>query len=81
MLCTSLIASSAEIARGPRPPFGWRRGGPVCFVAPPQRCAGASPSSSLRASGAAALATNVIVIVERGTKVMSPLTAGPRLMD
>ena len=47
---TSLTTSDAEIARDPRPPCGWRRGGPVCFVAPPRRCAPASPASSLRAS-------------------------------
>ena len=58
-----------EIARDPRPPCGWRRGGLVCFVAPPRRCAEASPSSSLRASEATALATNVTVIMNRGTKV------------
>jgi len=65
---TSLTTSDAEIARDPRPPCGWRRGGPVCFVAPPRRCAAASPASSLRASGATALATNIIVIADRGTK-------------
>ena len=66
---TSSTTSDAEIARDPRSPCGWRRGGLVCFVAPPRRCAEASPSSSLRASEATALATNVTVIMNRGTKL------------
>src|SRR6266542_6019324 len=43
--------------RSPEPPADERRRGAVCGVAAPPRCAPASPSSRLLASGPAALAT------------------------
>jgi hypothetical protein len=64
----SVTRKAKEMARQTLSPGGWRREGPAFFVAPPRRCAAASPVSSLREIGAVALVTNIIVFMNWNTK-------------
>ena len=61
--------ATPKIIHNPHQPEGWRRDGADFFVAPTLRCTGISRRRRARELDAVALATNVTVLMERGTKV------------